>query len=274
MDTKYKEIDITLIDPYPCHPFKVDDDGEMTALCSSIRDIGLMFPIVVRQKVDGRYELISGHRRKRACELLGYKTIKCRVVDLTNEKAAVFMVDSNLSRQRILPSELAFSYKIKRDALSKQGLFDDAKIQDTFGVSRTQFYRYISLIRLIPELLDYVDAERMKMRPAVEISYLDETHQKMLLDAINYYDATPSHTQARRLREQYENGGLDENMIYQIMSEEKPNQKEHVALDYQTVKGFVPKNIPDSKLADFICYVLKQYAKARKKTRQDKSNQR
>lgn len=274
MDTKYKDIDITLIDPYPCHPFKVDDDGEMTALCSSISEVGLMSPIVVRQKEDGRYELISGHRRKRPCELLGYKTIKCKVVVLTNEKAAVFMVDSNLSRQKILPSELAFSYSIKRDALNKQGLFDDAKIQDTFGVSKTQFYRYISLTRLIPELLDYVDAERMKMRPAVEISYLDETHQKMLLDAINYYDATPSHAQAIRLREKYENGGLDENMIYQIMSEEKPNHKEHIALDYQTIRGFVPKNISDSKLADFICEVLKQYDRAHKKARQDKSNQR
>ena len=217
---KIRDIPLELIDDFPDHPFKVRDDEDMMQLVESVKERGVITPATVRQKEDGRYELISGHRRKRACELAGFETLRCEVVDLTRDEATILMVESNFQRSQILPSEKAFAYKMRLEAMKRQGerkdltcapvghKLDGTKsrdiLSDEVGESREQIRRYIRLTNLVPELLDLVDEGRMKMRPAVEISFLDEDCQRDLVDEIDLNDCTPSHDQTIRMRKMFE----------------------------------------------------------------------
>lgn len=271
--SKIRDIPLELIDDFPDHPFKVRDDEDMLQLIESIRDRGVITPATVRQKEDGRYELISGHRRKRACELAGFQTLRCEVVDLSRDAATILMVESNFQRSQILPSEKAFAYKMRLDALKRQGQRTDLtscpvgkklsveQIADEASDSTRQIYRFIRLTNLVPELLEFVDQRRIKMRPAVELSYLDEECQRDIVDEIDMNDATPSHDQTIRMRNFFEEGKLTTEVIQAIMSEEKPNQKEKITLSMDRVEKFIPKNIKINQREDFICKALEHYNK-------------
>ena len=275
--SKIRDISLTEIDDFPDHPFKVRDDEDMAQLVESIKERGIITPATVRQKEDGRYELISGHRRKRACELAGFETLRCEVVDLNRDEATILMVESNYQRSQILPSEKAFAYKMRLEAMKRQGERTDLtcdplgdKLAGTKSVmlladksddSKTQIQRYVRLTNLVPELLDYVDEGRIKMRPAVELSYLDEDSQRDVVDEIDLNDATPSHDQTIRMRKFFEEGKLTTEAVQAIMSEEKPNQKEKIVLRGDRVRQLIPKNIPISQTEDFLCKALEHYNK-------------
>ena len=271
---KIRDIPLGLIDDFPDHPFKVRDDEDMLQLIESIRDRGVITPATVRQKEDGRYELISGHRRKRACELAGFQTLRCEVVDLSRDEATILMVESNFQRSQILPSEKAFAYKMRLDAMKRQAgrprknnlvpvgqNYSREELASQSGESQTQIQRYIRLTYLVPELLEFVDQGRIKMRPAVELSYLDEDCQRDIVDEIDMNDATPSHDQTIRMRKFFEEGKLITEVIQAIMSEEKPNQKEKITLSMDRVEKFIPKSIKISQREDFICKALEHYNK-------------
>lgn len=272
--SKIRDIPLGLIDDFPDHPFKVRDDEDMLQLIESIRDRGVITPATVRQKEDGRYELVSGHRRKRACELAGFQTLRCEVVDLSRDEATILMVESNFQRSQILPSEKAFAYKMRLEAMKRQGKRTDLtlspvgtklrtadELAQECGDSRNQIHRYVHLTNLVPELLEFVDQGRIKMRPAVELSYLDEDCQRDVVDEIDMNDATPSHDQTIRMRKFFEEGKLTTEVIQAIMSEEKPNQKEKITLSMDRVEKFIPKNIKISQREDFICKALEHYNK-------------
>ena len=272
--SKIRDIPLGLIDDFPDHPFKVRDDEDMLQLIESIRDRGVITPATVRQKEDGRYELVSGHRRKRACELAGFQTLRCEVVDLSRDEATILMVESNFQRSQILPSEKAFAYKMRLEAMKRQGKRTDLtlspvgtklrtadELAQECGDSRNQIHRYVRLTNLVPELLEFVDQGRIKMRPAVELSYLDEDCQRDVVDEIDMNDATPSHDQTIRMRKFFEEGKLTTEVIQAIMSEEKPNQKEKITLSMDRVEKFIPKNIRISQREDFICKALEHYNK-------------
>lgn len=272
--SKIRDIPLGLIDDFQDHPFKVRDDEDMLQLIESIRDRGVITPATVRQKEDGRYELISGHRRKRACELAGFQTLRCEVVDLSRDEATILMVESNFQRSQILPSEKAFAYKMRLDAMKRQAgrprknnlvpvgqNYSREELASQSGESQTQIQRYIRLTYLVPELLEFVDQGRIKMRPAVELSYLDEDCQRDIVDEIDMNDATPSHDQTIRMRKFFEEGKLTTEVIQAIMSEEKPNQKEKITLSMDRVEKFIPKNIKISQREDFICKALEHYNK-------------
>jgi ParB family chromosome partitioning protein len=275
--SKIRDIPLTEIDDFPDHPFKVRDDEDMAQLVESIKERGIITPATVRQKEDGRYELISGHRRKRACELAGFDTLRCEVVELNRDEATILMVESNYQRSQILPSEKAFAYKMRLEAMKRQGERTDLtcdplgdKLVGTKSVmlladksddSKTQIQRYIRLTKLVPELLEYVDDGRIKMRPAVELSYLDEDSQRDVVDEIDLNDATPSHDQTIRMRKFFEEGKLTTEAVQAIMSEEKPNQKEKIVLRGDRVRQLIPKNIPISQTEDFVCKALEHYNK-------------
>lgn len=272
--SKIRDIPLGLIDDFPDHPFKVRDDEDMLQLIESIRDRGVITPATVRQKEDGRYELISGHRRKRACELAGFQTLRCEVMDLSRDEATILMVESNFQRSQILPSEKAFAYKMRLDAMKRQAgrprknnlvpvgqNYSREELASQSGESQTQIQRYIRLTYLVPELLEFVDQGRIKMRPAVELSYLDEDCQRDIVDEIDMNDATPSHDQTIRMRKFFEEGKLTTEVIQAIMSEEKPNQKEKITLSMDRVEKFIPKNIKISQREDFICKALEHYNK-------------
>lgn len=272
--SKIRDIPLGLIDDFPDHPFKVRDDEDMLQLIESIRDRGVITPATVRQKEDGRYELISGHRRKRACELAGFQTLRCEVVDMSRDEATILMVESNFQRSQILPSEKAFAYKMRLDAMKRQAgrprknnlvpvgqNYSREELASQSGESQTQIQRYIRLTYLVPELLEFVDQGRIKMRPAVELSYLDEDCQRDIVDEIDMNDATPSHDQTIRMRKFFEKGKLTTEVIQAIMSEEKPNQKEKITLSMDRVEKFIPKNIKISQREDFICKALEHYNK-------------
>ena len=257
--SKIRDIPLTEIDDFPDHPFKVRDDEDMAQLIESIKERGVITPATVRQKEDGRYELISGHRRKRACELAGFDTLRCEVVELNRDEATILMVESNYQRSQILPSEKAYAYKMRLEAMKRQGERTDLtcdplgdKLVGTKSVmlladksddSKTQIQRYIRLTNLVPELLDYVDEGRIKMRPAVELSFLDEDSQRDVVDEIDLNDATPSHDQTIRMRKFFEEGKLTTEAIQAIMSEEKPNQREKIVLRGDRVRQLIPKNL-------------------------------
>ena len=272
--SKIRDIPLGLIDDFPDHPFKVRDDEDMLQLIEIIRDRGVITPATVRQKEDGRYELISGHRRKRACELAGFQTLRCEVVDLSRDEATILMVESNFQRSQILPSEKAFAYKMRLDAMKRQAgrprknnlvpvgqNYSREELASQSGESQTQIQRYIRLTYLVPELLEFVDQGRIKMRPAVELSYLDEDCQRDIVDEIDMNDATPSHDQTIRMRKFFEEGKLITEVIQAIMSEEKPNQKEKITLSMDRVEKFIPKSIKISQREDFICKALEHYNK-------------
>ena len=275
--SKIRDIPLELIDDFPDHPFKVRDDEDMMQLVESVKERGVITPAAVRQKEDGRYELVSGHRRKRACELAGFETLRSEIVDLNRDEATILMVESNFQRSEILPSEKAFAYKMRLEALSRQGKRtdltsnplgrkSDAKetaqiIGEQPGDSQTQVRRYIRLTNLVPELLEFVDEGRIKMRPAVELSYLDEDCQRDVVDEIDLNDATPSHDQTIRMRKLFNEGNLTTEAIHAVMSEEKPNQKEKIVLRGDRVRQLIPKNIPVSQTEDFVCKALEYYNK-------------
>ena len=275
--SKIRDIPLELIDDFPDHPFKVRDDEDMMQLVESVKERGVITPATVRQKEDGRYELVSGHRRKRACELAGFETLRSEIVDLNRDKATILMVESNFQRSEILPSEKAFAYKMRLEALSRQGKRTDLTsnplgrksdgketaqiIGEQSGDSQTQVRRYIRLTNLVPELLEFVDEGRIKMRPAVELSYLDEDCQRDVVDEIDLNDATPSHDQTIRMRKLFNEGNLTTEAIHAVMSEEKPNQKEKIVLRGDRVRQLIPKNIPVSQTEDFVCKALEHYNK-------------
>src|SRR5574344_589458 len=275
---KIRDIPIADIDDFPDHPFKVRDDEDMIQLVVSVKERGVITPATVRQKEDGRYELISGHRRKRACELAGFDTLRCEVVELNRDEATILMVESNYQRSQILPSEKAYAYKMRLEAMKRQqgertdltsvpvgqklnGKTTREIIASESGDSNTQIQRYIRLTNLVPELLDYVDEGRIKMRPAVELSFLDEDSQRDVVDEIDLNDATPSHDQTIRMRKFFEEGKLTTEAIQAIMSEEKPNQREKIVLRGDRVRQLIPKNIPISQTEDFVCKALEHYNK-------------
>ena len=277
--SKIRDIPLELIDDFPDHPFKVRDDEDMMQLVESVKERGVITPATVRQKEDGRYELVSGHRRKRACELAGFETLRSEIVDLNRDEATILMVESNFQRSEILPSEKAFAYKMRLEAMKRQGKRTDltstplveklagkdalsvSRIGEEVGESREQIRRYIRLTNLVPELLEFVDEGRIKMRPAVELSYLDEDCQRDVVDEIDLNDATPSHDQTIRMRKLFNEGNLTTEAIHAVMFEEKPNQKEKIVLRGDRVRQLIPKNIPVSQTEDFVCKALEHYNK-------------
>ena len=271
--SKIRDIPLELIDDFPDHPFKVRDDEAMMPLVESVKERGVITPATVRQKEDGRYELVSGHRRKRACELAGFETLRSEIVDLNRDEATILMVESNFQRSEILPSEKAFAYKMRLEAMKRQGERTDltsrpvgnklsvTQVADEVGDSERQIHRYVRLTNLVPELLEFVDEGRIKMRPAVELSYLDEDCQRDVVDEIDLNDATPSHDQTIRMRKLFNEGNLTTEAIHAVMSEEKPNQKEKIVLRGDRVRQLIPKNIPVSQTEDFVCKALEYYNK-------------
>lgn len=274
---KIRDIPISKIDDFPDHPFKVRDDEDMMQLVDSIKERGVITPATVRQKEDGRYELISGHRRKRACELAGMDTLRCEVVDLNRDEATILMVESNYQRSQILPSEKAFAYKMRLEAMKRQGQRKDltcdplghklvgaktvAVIANESEDSKTQVQRYVRLTNLVPELLECVDDGRMKMRPAVELSYLDEDSQRDIVDEIDMSESTPSHDQTIRMRKAFEENRLTTEVVQEIMREEKPNQREKIVLRGDRLRELIPKNVPLNQTEDYVCKALEHYQK-------------
>ena len=276
--SKIRDIPLELIDNFPDHPFKVRDDEDMIQLVESVKERGVITPATVRQKEDGRYELISGHRRKRACELAGFEALRCEVVDLDRDAATVLMVESNYQRSQILPSEKAFAYKMRLEAMNRQAgrprkenptpVVSDLDGQRTneilgneVGESREQIRRYIRLTNLVPELLDLVDEGKIKMRPAVELSYLDEDSQRAVVDEIDLNQCTPSHDQTIRMRKFFTDGKLTPEVVSAIMGEEKPNQREKIVLRGDKVRSLIPKNIPVSQTEDYVVKALEHYSR-------------
>ena len=271
---KIRDIPLTEIDNFPDHPFKVRDDEDMLQLVESVKERGVITPATVRQKEDGRYELVSGHRRKRACELAGFETLRCEVVDLDRDAATILMVESNYQRSQILPSEKAFAYKMRLEAMKRQagrpskdnlvpvGLnFSRVELSEQSGESQTQIQRYIRLTNLVPELLDLVDEGKIKMRPAVELSYLDEDSQRAVVDEIDLNQCTPSHDQTIRMRKFFTDGKLTPEVVSAIMGEEKPNQREKIVLRGDKVRSLIPKNIPVSQTEDYVVKALEHYSR-------------
>lgn len=275
--SKIREIPISEIDEFPDHPFKVLMNEDMEQLVESVSRSGVMTPATVRQKEDGRYELISGHRRKKACELAGLETLKCEVKELTHDEAIIVMVESNLQRSVILPSEKAFAYKMRLEAMKRQGERSDltspplveksagkealsvSKIGKDTGDSHEQVRRYIRLTELVPEILQMVDERQIAFRPAVEISYLSEEQQYTLLEAMGYNDATPSLAQAIKMKKFMQEGKLTDEVIQSIMQEDKPNQKEKPTFKDERITKLIPKSIPRGQETDFVVKALEFY---------------
>jgi len=276
--SKIRDIPLELIDDFPDHPFKVRDDEDMIQLVESVKERGVITPATVRQKEDGRYELISGHRRKRACELAGFEALRCEVVDLDRDAATVLMVESNYQRSQILPSEKAFAYKMRLEAMKRQAGRpakenasplatnfpqgrSDTELGEQVGESKDQVRRYIRLTNLVPELLELVDEGKIKMRPAVELSYLDEDSQRAVVDEIDLNQCTPSHDQTIRMRKFFTDGKLTPEVVSAIMGEEKPNQREKIVLRGDKVRSLIPKNIPVSQTEDYVVKALEHYSR-------------
>ena len=274
--SKIRDIPISEIDEFPDHPFKVLMDEDMEQLVESIKRNGVMTPATVRLKEDGRYELISGHRRKKACELAGLETLKCEVKELTRDEAIIVMVESNLQRSVILPSEKAFAYKMRLEAMNRQAgrpskdnltpmesdldtTRTNEKLGKEVGESREQIRRYIRLTELVPEILQMVDERQIAFRPAVEISYLTEEQQYTLLEAMEYNDATPSLAQAIKMKKYNQDGKLTSEVIQSIMEEEKPNQKEKPAFRDERITKLIPKTVPRGQETDFVVKALEFY---------------
>lgn len=273
--SKIRDIPLAEIDEFPDHPFKVLMDEDMEQLVDSIKRSGVMTPATVRLKEDGRYELISGHRRKKACELAGLETLKCEVKELTRDEAIIVMVESNLQRSVILPSEKAFAYKMRLEAMNRQGKRTDLtcspvgnklqgvkssdELAEKVGESKNQIFRYIRLTELVPEILQMVDDRQIAFRPAVEISYLTEEQQYTLLEAMEYNDATPSLAQAIKMKKFMQDGKLTDEVIQSIMQEEKPNQKEKPAFKDERITKLIPRSVPRGQETDFVVKALEFY---------------
>ncbi len=274
--SKIRDIPLSQIDEFPDHPFKVLMDEDMEQLVESIKRNGVMTPATVRLKEDGRYELVSGHRRKKACELAGLETLKCEVKELTRDEAIIVMVESNLQRSTILPSEKAFAYKMRLEAMKRQAgrptkenyspmgnnlefATSSDELADKVGESKNQIFRFIRLTELVPEILQMVDERQIAFRPAVEISYLTEEQQYTLLEAMSYNDATPSLAQAIKMKKFMQEGKLTGEVIQSIMEEEKPNQREKPAFRDERITKLIPKSVPKGQEADFVVKALEFY---------------
>ena len=274
--SKIRDIPISEIDEFPDHPFKVLMDEDMEQLVESIKRNGVMTPATVRLKEDRRYELISGHRRKKACELAGIETLKCEVKELTHDEAIIVMVESNLQRSVILPSEKAFAYKMRLEAMKRQAgrptkenyspvgnnsefATSSDELAEKVGESKNQIFRYIRLTELVPEILQMVDERQIAFRPAVEISYLTEEQQYTLLEAMEYNDATPSLAQAIKMKKFNQDGKLTSEVIQSIIEEEKPNQKEKPAFRDERITKLIPKTVPRGQETDFVVKALEFY---------------
>ena len=274
--SKIRDIPISEIDEFPDHPFKVLIDEDMEQLVESIKRNGVMTPATVRLKEDGRYELISGHRRRKACELAGLETLKCEVKDLSRDEAIIIMVESNLQRSTILPSEKAFAYKMRLEAMKRQAgrptkdnyspmgnnlefATSSDELAEKVGESKNQIFRFIRLTELVPEILQMVDDRQIAFRPAVEISYLSEEQQYTLLEAMEYSDATPSLAQAIKMKKFMQDGKLTNEVIQSIMEEEKPNQKEKPAFRDERITKLIPKSVPRGQESDFVVKALEFY---------------
>ena len=275
---RLSDIPIKDIHDFPDHPYQVKDDEAMMELVESIKTYGLLHPVVVRTLKDGSFEMVSGHRRKRACELAGIETIPARIMELTRDEAILMMVDSNLQRDEILPSEKAKAYKMRLEAMKRQAgrppkdncvpvahNFEmprsRAILADQVGESQDQVRRYIRLTELIPELLDMVDEKKIALRPAVEISYLPKDTQQWLCEAIEYADATPSHAQTIKMRKFHEEGKLTQEVVESIMEEEKPNQKIKPAFRDERITKLIPRSIPMERQTDYVVKALEFYAR-------------
>ena len=280
---KIYNLPLSEVDAFPDHPFKVKLDDDMEQLVQSIKERGIITPITVRQKEDGRYEIISGHRRKRACELAGLNTVPAEIKELSRDEAIILMVESNLQRSVILPSEKAFSYKMRLDAMKRQGKRTDltsgpvgqklsalnsrADLAESAQESERQIQRYIRLTELVPALLDMVDEGRIALRPAVELSYLTKDEQLVLVEAISYADATPSQAQAVKMRQFSSEGKLTPEVIDSIMCEEKPNQKEKISFSAEKFRQHIPPNMSRYKTEEYVYEALDHYARYLQQTR-------
>lgn len=273
---RIRELPIDQIADFPDHPYKVRDDEDMMDLMESIRENGVLTPVTVRKIPGGTFEMISGHRRKRACELLGYKTIRGEVVDLDKDTAVIMMCDSNLQRTTILPSEKAFAYKMRLEAMKRMPgrpsknmspvgtkLRSDTQLAQEVGESRNQIQRYIRLTELIPAILEMVDEGKIAMRPAVEISYFPKELQEELLENMEMEACTPSHDQTIRMRKLLSDGKLTAEAITAVMQEEKPNQKERIVLRDDRTRKLLPKDLPAAERETYIIRALEFYAKHR-----------
>lgn len=282
---KIYDIPLSEIDDFPDHPFKVKDDEDMLQLVESVRERGIITPITLRRKEDGRYEIVSGHRRKRACEIAGLATIPAEIKELSRDEAIILMVESNLQRSVILPSEKAFSYKMRLEAMKRQGQRTDLTsrpvgdklderrsgeiLGETVGESERQVQRYIRLTELVPELLQLVDDGKIALRPAVELSYLNDIEQQDLVEEIGLTLATPSHAQAIKMRNFSKEGKLTPEVIESIMCEEKPNQREKINIRYEDARRYIPSNVPYDKTGEFILKALEYYHRHLERQRDD-----
>ena len=282
---KIYDIPLSEIDEFPNHPYQVRMDEDMTQLVESVKERGIITPVILRKKEDGRYEMVSGHRRMKACELAGLETVKADVQDLTRDEAIILMVESNLQRSTILPSEKAAAYKMRLEAMKRQAgrpsqenysplgnnsspSTSSAEMAEQVGESKTQFFRYIRLTELVPGLVNMVDEGRIAMRPAVELSYLSEQEQEDLLESISYQDATPSLAQAIKMRQFSKEGKLTEEVIESIMCEEKPNQREKISFRADRLRQFIPASVTPRETEDYVLKALEYYQRYRERQRQ------
>lgn len=281
---KVQEIDISKIFNFPDHPFKVNDDDKMKEMVKSVKEYGVILPVIVRPKENGTYEMISGHRRKRTCELAGVKQIRCIVKNLSDDEATILMVDSNIQREEILPSEKAFAYKMKLNAMKHQGkkidideeetstpvvakLRTDEILGEEVGESRENIRRYIRLTKLIPELLEEVDNKRIAFRPAVELSYLSEENQYVVLNKLEYDEVSPSLSQAIVLKKMQQEGTITEEKIEELLDKEKPNQKEFIKIHNEKIDRYIPTKIKETgNVEDFIILCVQEHNKREIKT--------
>lgn len=273
---RVKEIPLTELHPFKDHPFKIQNNEEMKRLIESIQKFGTLTPALARPLPKGGYELISGHRRLAACQVLGIETMPVIIREMSDDEAVIAMVDANLQREHILPSEKAFAYKMKLDAIKHQGkasvqvaekLLSVEKVADDAGESKDQVRRYIRLTYLIPELLEMVDENKIAFNPAVEISYLDQSEQRVLLNAMALNDCTPSHAQAIRLKKLLQDGVLNEQTIYEILAEQKPNQQEQYKFKREDIRKYFPKSYTDKQVCDTVIKLLEQWQRRRERDR-------
>ena len=285
---KIYDIPLTEIDDFPDHPYQVRLDEDMDQLVESIRKQGVITPVTLRVKEDGRYEMVSGHRRKKACELAGLETVKAEIKELTRDEAIVLMVESNLQRSTILPSEKANAYKMRLDAMKRQGERTDLtsrpvgdkldgrrsgeKLGDSVGESERQIQRYIRLTELVPGLMNLVDEGKIAMRPAVELSYLPQKEQEDLLECISYQDATPSLAQAIKMREFSKEGKLSAEVIESIMQEQKPNQREKISFRADRLRQYIPPSVPPRQTEEYVLRALEFYQRHRERQREQERN--
>lgn len=281
---KVQNIPISEIDDFPDHPFHIAEGDEMTEMVNSIKAHGILTPAIVRKKEDGRYELVSGHRRKRASELAGLTTLPVIVKDMSRDEAVIFMVDANLQREHILPSEKAFAYRMKMEAMSHQGKATssqvgtksrtDETIGKTAGDSRNQVHRYIRLTELIPELLQMVDEKKIALNPAVELSYLSKEEQRPLYETMLQEERTPSLSQAQRMKKLSQESGLDERTMERILAEDKPNQKEQIRLPASRIDRFFPKGYTPKQKEDTIIKLLADWQRKRERYKNEQERER